>query len=108
MWSTEPLDDDAAMMADAIGTSIATRQQETGHDIETDGCPWSWVLSRFAQSAMPYVGHRGWTAPRQNSLLFERAMLRGEEDPGLLFEAVQLYQAHEDGAYAQGEAARGA
>ena len=105
LWQTEPLNNEAELMSQSVGANIANRHQEKGHDLETEGCPWSWVLSEFAQSVVPFVGHRGWSTPWQNSMLFERVMLRAEEDPSLLFDAVQMYQAHADGAYAQAEGA---
>lgn len=69
-------------------------------DLETDGCPKSHELGTFAQSLVPYLGTRTWDGQRTRSLLLERAMMRDDE-PGLLWEAVQLYEAHEDGAFAR-------
>lgn len=88
--------------------AVARRHEDTGHNLDTDGCPWAFVLSRFGQSLLRYLGTRTWEGQRHRSLLLERRMLRDEHDADaeLLWEAVSLYEAHEDGAYAQAERRR--
>lgn len=102
-WQGVPLDRDAEALAHDLAIDLARRDEDLGFDLEADGCPNSYVLSAFAGSVLPYVGQRGWDSPRQQSLLFERLMRTDDEDPGLIFDAVELYQAHEDGAYARGK-----
>lgn len=88
------------MLAHDVGVSVASRDEASGHDLDTDGCPLAWVLSRFAQWLMPFVGERDWDHQWSRSLLLEQA----SREPGfeVLYEAVRLYQAHVDGAYALG------
>jgi hypothetical protein len=102
LWSTQPADEEAELLATDIGVAIASRHEESGHDLDTEGCPMSWVLSPFAQSILPFLGSRDWEGHRQRSPLLERAM-HGEDDPELLWSMVQYYEAHEDGAFGLGK-----
>jgi hypothetical protein len=87
----------AIVLAQEVGDLLAGRSDEPW-DLDVDGCPQAHVLGSFAQSLVPYVGTRTFEGVRTRSLLLERAMAR-DEAPELLWEAVQLYEAHEDGAF---------
>lgn len=69
-------------------------------DLDRDGCPWGWVVSRFATSVMDYVGRRDAESSRRdvNVRMLARIM-RDPEEPTRLLEWVRYAEAVEDGAF---------
>jgi hypothetical protein len=72
------------------------------YDLDRDGCAWGWALSIYAQSVSEYMGQRDTSDPRrsQNPRLWRRVM-RDEDEPTELLDAVALLTAYEDGAFSQ-------
>lgn len=83
-----------AMLADAQNVPL-------DFELARDGCPWGWVVSRFATSVMAYVGRRDpeSVVRGQNTRLLAR-LLRDPEEPTRLLELVSYAEHFEDAAYA--------
>lgn len=85
---------------DLVG-SAANQGNDLDLDLDRDGCPWGWALSRFASTVRQYVGRRSLDDPRRSlSLRMEWILRRADERPDRVIEAVEHLENHEDGALA--------
>ena len=98
---------DRLAAADAQSTlddliAVAHHQHvELDHDLDRDGCPWGWVVCRFATSVGAYLGTRGVDSPLRSSSPWLLAKLAQPGPmPTRLLELVDRSTAHEDNAYA--------
>lgn len=93
--------EEAERRAAELSGTAARQGIDLNLDLDRDGCPWGWALSRFASSVECYVGRRDDKSPvRAQNLRLLRRVLRDDEEPTELLAAVELYEAYEDGAYA--------
>lgn len=77
-------------------------------DLDLDGCPWGWALSPFAESVAAYTGRRDEHSPaRSQNLRLLRRVLRDEDEPTGLLEAVEVAESYEDGVFRQFRAMKG-
>ncbi len=69
-------------------------------DIDADGCPWGWAVSRFALSVAVYIEPRSADSPvrSQNARLWRRVM-RDEDEPTRLLDWVRVAERFEDSTY---------
>ena len=102
-WDPEDWDESADPEAAAYAEEQAQQLPPTlGFDFERDGCPWGWATSPYAVSVTEYMGRRSVDSDvRAPSLRLMRRMLRDEEEPIDLLDAVTIAEAYEDGAFAQ-------
>lgn len=89
-WANAP----DTSMAEAMRQRLAIAG-EALPEIEA-GCPGAWYRSRFADSLRPFLRRRGRDDPRRdvNPLLSPRT-------PTHILDALRLYEAHEDAAFAR-------
>jgi hypothetical protein len=95
---------EAAAEAEGLHESLIAHAANQGvaleHDLDTDGCPWGWVVSRFASSVAAYIEPRSSDSPvrSQNARLWRRTM-RDETEPTRLLDWVRYAERIEDGTY---------
>lgn len=92
----------AAEADDLLGTlrGLASKQRLTlDHELDRDGCPWGWVVSRWATSVAAYMGRRDSDSEVRgiNQRMLARLM-RGDDTDDLLG-WVAYAEAVEDGAF---------
>ncbi len=95
---------DAAHEAEETALALQGHAEHQGvaldFDLDVDGCPWGWVVSRFAGSVMDYTGKRDSGSPVRspNARLWRRTM-RDAEEPTRLLEWVRYAERVEDGTF---------
>lgn len=91
---------DAELRADTMQCQAQSRGIALDFDLDRDGCPWGWVVSRFPASVMVYTGTRGSDSPvRSQNLRLLGRVLRDPEPPNRLLEHVAHAETLEDAAY---------
>lgn len=99
--SAEP---EAAAEAEQLASHLVGQAAETGvhidFELDRDGCPMGYRLSRFGLSVEEHVGRRSIDDERrQPSLAMEWLLRRAPERPDRVLEAVAVVEAHEDACY---------
>jgi hypothetical protein len=98
---------DAAAQVEALADELRALASIQGvtldFDLDRDGCPYGWMVSRFPSSVMDYVGRRYVDSARRdvNVRLLGRIM-RDPEEPTRLLDWVRYAETVEDGAYQHG------
>jgi hypothetical protein len=98
---------DAAAQVEALADELRALASIQGvgldFDLDRDGCPYGWMVSRFAGSVMDYVGRRDSDSIKRdiNVRLLGRIM-RDPEEPTRLLDWVRYAETIEDGAYQHG------
>ncbi len=92
--------EEAEQIAESLRVHIERHGLAVDFDLDTDGCPWGWVVSRFATSVMDYVGSRDADSRirSQNPRLWRRTM-RDEEEPTRLLGWVRYAERIEDATF---------
>lgn len=95
-------DRDAAAEAEERAERLHHIAREQGieldHDLDRDGCPWGWVVSRWATSVAAYTGTRSAEGARSVNPRMLAALIRGDA-PHMLTEWVAAAESFEDAAH---------
>ena len=91
----------AAEADDLLGTLRGLAHKcriELDHDLDRDGCPWGWAVSRWATSVAAYMGRRDVDSEvRATNTRMLARLMRGEQSQDLL-DWVAWAEATEDAA----------
>jgi hypothetical protein len=95
---------DAAAQAEALADELRVLAEVQGvssdFDLDRDGCPWGWVVSRFANSVMEYAGRRDFDSVRRDQN--PRLWLREPKPDRRLLDWIRYAETVEDGAFSYG------
>ena len=84
--------------AEQLAYMAREQRVELDHDLDRDGCPWGWVVSRWALSVNSYAGQRSADGPRSINPRMLALLVRGDA-PQDLAGWVSYAEALEDGAH---------
>ena len=94
---------DAAHEAEQLAADVAAVARSRGvpldFELDRDGCPFGWAVSRFPGSVTAYTGATTGEGPRSMNTWLLALAIRGEVSDRMR-DAVTRLEALEDGAYA--------
>lgn len=88
----------AAELLDHLRYVAEELEIDIEHDLDTDGCPWGWVVSRWATGVAAYLGTRSPDGGRSLNPLMLARLVRGDAPPDLV-EWVRYLEALEGAAW---------
>lgn len=92
---------DAETKAGEIMDELAKAGVHLDFELDRDGCPMGWAVSRFARSVAGFQGTRTLDDPRRTPhYSMTRAIQRDDANTDRIITAVERLEAAEDGAFA--------